>query len=58
MRRRQRKVIALERCDRPDGEVFDRYGVSVDEKRRAMFQGLILLAVADHYIRQIKSEDE
>ncbi len=33
-------------------------GVSADEKRRAMFQGLIPPAVADHYIRQIKSEDE
>ncbi|MGR8919327.1 MAG: hypothetical protein ACU85V_06895 [Gammaproteobacteria bacterium] len=33
-------------------------GVSADEKRRAMFQGLVPPAVADHYIRQIGSEEE
>mgnify|MGYP005668903341 FL=1 len=33
-------------------------GVSVDEKRRAMFRGVIPPAVADHYIRQIESADE
>lgn len=33
-------------------------GVSADEKRRVMFRGLVPPAVADHYIRQITSEDE
>lgn len=33
-------------------------GVSADEKRRAMFQGLIPPAIADHYIRQITSGEE
>lgn len=33
-------------------------GVSADEKRRAMFQGLVPPAIADHYIRQLRSEDE
>ena len=33
-------------------------GISADEKRRAMFQGLIPPAIADHYIRQITSEDD
>ena len=33
-------------------------GVSADEKRRVMFRGLVPPAVADHYIRQVTSEDE
>ncbi len=33
-------------------------GVSADEKRRAMFQGLNPPAIADHYIRQIISSEE
>lgn len=33
-------------------------GVSADEKRRAMFHGLVPPAIADHYIRQLHSEDE
>ena len=33
-------------------------GLSLDEKRRAVFQGLIPPLVADHYIRQIDSAEE
>ena len=33
-------------------------GLSLDEKRRAVFQGLIPPLVADHYIRQIDSVEE
>jgi hypothetical protein len=33
-------------------------GVSADEKRRVIFQGLVPPAVADHYIRQVSSEEE
>lgn len=33
-------------------------GLSVDEKRRVIFQGLIPPPIADHYIRQVESPDE
>ncbi len=33
-------------------------GLSLDEKRRAVFQGLIPPLIADHYIRQIDSVEE
>jgi hypothetical protein len=33
-------------------------GLSNDEKRRAMFQGLIPPAIAEHYIRQVSSPEE
>ena len=33
-------------------------GVSADEKRRIIFQGLIPAPIADRYIRQIESEEE
>jgi hypothetical protein len=33
-------------------------GLSLDEKRRAVFQGLIPPLVADHYIRQMESAEE
>lgn len=51
-------AIMLERGAIDPTAFLEAEGVSADEKRRAMFQGLVPPAVADHYIRQIKSEDE
>jgi len=51
-------AIMLERGVIDPQAFLDCDGVSADEKRRAMFQGLIPPAVADHYIRQIASADE
>ncbi len=51
-------AIMLERGAIEPRRFLESDGVSADEKRRAIFQGLVPPAVADHYIRQVSSEEE
>lgn len=51
-------AIMLERGAIDPSTFLEHGGLSMDEKRRAVFQGLIPPAVADHYMRQISDPEE
>jgi hypothetical protein len=51
-------ALMLERGAIEPQAFLDAAGLSLDEKRRAVFLGLIPPLVADHYIRQIESVEE
>lgn len=51
-------AIMLERGAIDPRAFLECEGVSADEKRRVIFQGLVPPPVADHYIRQVSSEEE
>ena len=50
--------IMLERSAIEPAAFLNCAGLSADEKRRVIFQGLIPAPVADRYIRQVQSEEE
>ncbi len=51
-------AIMLERGAIEPMEFLENSGLSTDEKRRVIFQGLIPPPIADRYIRKVESEDE